>query len=123
MHTWHSGKAVYTLIKIGDMSAESSHGQAPVQNKLETKRVVMGNDTQAGETMVLVVPPGWWKRSETVDPEGHCLISETVTPAWVPEDHTFMSPKDLRWICGDADDLLQSFEAHVLPEGHELEFA
>lgn len=88
----------------------------------------MGDDIQAGETMILTVPPGWWKRSETLSPDGHCLISETVTPAWVPEDHAFMSLRDLESICGDTDDdnvkkLYNEFEPHVLPEGHKLEFA
>lgn len=119
IHTWHSGKAVYTLLKIPDTSA----GSDAYLKEPEIKRVVVGNNISAGETMVLVVPPGWWKRSATVSPEGHCLISETVTPGWVPDDHRFMAPKDLKAVCGEREDLLRELEPHVHPEGHELKFA
>ncbi|KAK9899953.1 hypothetical protein P389DRAFT_165050 [Cystobasidium minutum MCA 4210] len=123
VHTWHGGKAIYTLIKIADTSANGGmNGHGTQHQQPEIKRVVVGDDDKAGETRVLVVGPGWWKRSQTLSPDGHCLISETVTPGWVPEDHTFMSSKDLQELFRDQHDLLTEFEAHVLPEGHELEF-
>lgn len=118
---------MYTLIKISDdhrSAKPSTNGQNAQDSKPEIKRVVMGDDIQAGETMILTVPPGWWKRSETLSPDGHCLISETVTPAWVPDDHAFMSPGDLERICGGTDNELHKESVlHVLPEGHELDFA
>ena len=108
---------MYTLIKVLQSEEEYADTLEP-----QVKTVVMGDSLKAGETMVLVVPPGWWKRSETLSSTGHCLISETVTPAWVPEDHTFMSRNDLKRVCGHKPSLLHQLEPHVLPAGHKLEF-
>jgi predicted cupin superfamily sugar epimerase len=118
VHTWHSGRAVYTLIKVPDDRAQAG----TTDRQAEVKRVVMGDSLKDGETMILVVPPGWWKRSQTLSPDGHCLISETVTPAWVPEDHRFMTLENLKEAVRGEEDLLRMFSDNVLPKGHQLEF-
>lgn len=123
VHTWHSGKAAYTLIKVQDKASTAADSGSKSKQAPEVKRVVVGDDIDAGETMVLVVPPGWWKRSETLHPSSHALISETVTPGWTPEDHAFMSPKDLQSLFCDQQDIIDDFAPHVLPEGHQLDFA
>ena len=113
-HTWHSGKAVYTLIK----REKPADGALP-----ETKTVVLGSDASKGEQMQLIVPPGWWKRSELVDEDdGHCLITETVSPGWHPDEHEFMNEKHLNELFGERHDLLDSYSGDVLEEGHALEF-
>lgn len=124
VHTWHNGKAAYTLIKLQDeaTAGEGSGSGSKSKQAPEVKRIVVGDDIEAGETMVLVVPPGWWKRSETLHPSSHALISETVTPGWTPEDHAFMSPQDLQSIFYGQQDLIDEFAPHVLPEGHQLDF-
>lgn len=47
------------------------------------------------ETRQLIVPGGYYKRSELVDGDAFCLISEVVTPAWHPDDHQFLSEAGL----------------------------
>lgn len=114
-HTWHSGRAVYTLIKIPTSASPSG---AP-SDEVEIKTVVMGPDASRGEQMCLIVEGGWWKRSEVTDLEGdgHCLISECVMPAWCPEDHEWMTSKHLQELFGESrPDLVEEFKEHVLGE-------
>lgn len=75
----------------------------------------MGPNIEAGETMQLNVPGGWWKKSET---ESHCLISECVTPAWVPENHTWMKQEDLDELVkrrNSRENEVAAIREHLLP--------
>lgn len=87
-HVLHHGRAEYTLI---------TPGSPPT-----VERRVMGTDVRAGETRMLVVGTGIWKRSSllaadlvvqaTGDKEesAHCLITEVVVPGFDWEDHVYM---------------------------------
>lgn len=119
-HTWHSGRATYTLIKkAADASGAASKGKGKA-GEVEIKTIVMGPDASKGEQLCLVVEGGWWKRSEVLDlnGQGHCLISECVVPAWVPEDHEFMTRRHLEELFGeDKRDLVERYAEHVLDDG------
>ena len=107
-HIWHSGKAVYTLIKIP--SSKDSHEEA------EIKEIVMGPDIAKGEQMQLIVEKGWWKRSALAEGSEHCLITEIVCPAWHPEDHAFMTSKTLKDLFGDKQDMIGKYMDHTSDE-------
>lgn len=83
----------------------------------------LGPDLDNGEQMQLIVPEGWWKRSELVDKaDGYCLITETVCPGWHPDEHEFMHESHLKDLFGTRQDLIERFSSNVLPAGHALEF-
>ena len=87
-HVLHHGRAEYTLI---------TPGSPPT-----VERRVMGTDVSAGETRLLVVGTGIWKRSSllaadlavvaasTDEESTHCLITEVVVPGFDWEDHVYM---------------------------------
>ena len=78
---------------------------------------MLGSDIRNGEQMQLILEKGWWKRSELLDPNAHCLITETVCPAWHPDDHAFMTSKDLKTLFGDRHDMISKYADHTLDEG------
>lgn len=78
----------------------------------------MGPNVAEGEQMQLIVPRGWWKRSET---SSHCLISETVCPAWSPDEHAFLDRARLAEMFGkDHPQLVEQYAQHCLPEGLKI---
>ncbi|GAA5994336.1 Cff1p [Rhodotorula paludigena] len=91
-HTLHQGRARYTLVR------PTTDGSKP-----EIKHVVMGADSEKGETRQLVVEGGWWKASEVPEEdlkegkedETGCLISEVVVPGFSFDDHKFLTKKGL----------------------------
>lgn len=69
VHTLVRGRARYTLLRR-------------VGADTEVREVVLGLDTRAGETAMLIVQGGWWKASELIDGDKECLITETVFPGF-----------------------------------------
>jgi len=92
-HVLHHGRAEYTLIHPGN---------PPVVTK-----TVLGPNIEAGETRMLVVGTGIWKRSSLLDEDlkaakteeqkaaTNCLITEVVVPGFDWEDHQYMDRKAL----------------------------
>ncbi|KAF8191363.1 RmlC-like cupin domain-containing protein, partial [Pholiota molesta] len=87
-HVLHQGRAEYTLITPG--------------NPPTIEKKVMGTNAAAGETRMLVVGTGIWKRSSLLEEDlqkaraqneqeqVNCLITEVVVPGFDWEDHVYM---------------------------------
>ena len=96
-HVLHQGRAEYTLITPGKDGAPPTVTTA-----------VMGTNTAAGETRMLLVGTGVWKMSRLLsadlalakpgsaeaDKVG-CLITESVVPGFHWEDHKFLTREGL----------------------------
>ncbi|SJL06381.1 uncharacterized protein ARMOST_09717 [Armillaria ostoyae] len=90
-HVLHQGRAEYTLITP----------RPGVPPKIET--IIMGTNTDKGETRLLLVGSGVWKMSrllpEDVEDEekakAGCLITEVVVPGFHWEDHKFLTMDSL----------------------------
>ncbi|KAJ7584058.1 RmlC-like cupin domain-containing protein [Mycena floridula] len=92
-HVLHHGRAEYTLITPG--------------NPPQIEKKIMGTDSDAGETRLLVVGTGVWKSSRLLPEDLDaaktqeekdrclCLITEVVVPGFYWEDHKFMTRNDL----------------------------
>ncbi|KAF9472122.1 hypothetical protein BDN70DRAFT_844821 [Pholiota conissans] len=92
-HVLHQGRAEYTLITPG--------------NPPTIEKKIMGTNTAAGETRLLVVGTGIWKRSSLLDEDirrattpaqkdnVNCLITEVVVPGFDWEDHVYMYKEQL----------------------------
>ncbi|KAH9475930.1 hypothetical protein JR316_0011492 [Psilocybe cubensis] len=92
-HVWHQGRAEYTLITPG--------------NPPRIERKVIGPDASAGETRMLLVGTGVWKRSALLEVDMqaaeseeerekiNCLITEVVVPGFDWKDHRWMRREDL----------------------------
>lgn len=127
-HTWHGGRAKYTLIRIpashklgtGSNAAELAPKGAPVSTtatdngagSVDVREINVGASTD--DPMQLIVGKGWWKRSELVDENGYCLISETVMPGWHPNDHAFLSRSDLAELFPGNEAWVKANERHTL---------
>ena len=116
-HVLHQGRAEYTLITPGENGAPPTVSTA-----------VMGTNTAAGETRLLLVGTGVWKMSrllpedlalgtdaEKADKVG-CLITEVVVPGFHWEDHKFLTKQALHELFkgvegGEA--LIKKLEPHV----------
>ncbi|KAH7107790.1 RmlC-like cupin domain-containing protein [Auriculariales sp. MPI-PUGE-AT-0066] len=90
VHVLHHGRSLYTLIKPGPP------GAAPT-----IRKVVMGDNAQAGEVRQLVVGGDEWKMSEIPDidlrsgKDVGCLITEVVVPGFYWEDHEYLTQRGL----------------------------
>lgn len=91
-HVLHQGRAEYTLI----------HPTSPP--RIETK--IMGDNVVAGETRMLLVDTGVWKKSRILPDDIKaaqteeqkervgCLITEVVVPGFHWEDHKYLTMKE-----------------------------
>lgn len=70
MHYFHQGHA----LTVHTVSPDGTLGRA-----------VLGADLEAGEQLQVHVPGGHWKAFELTDGPWS-LISEVVTPGWIPDD-------------------------------------
>ncbi|KAL7006636.1 hypothetical protein EMMF5_003802 [Cystobasidiomycetes sp. EMM_F5] len=123
-----SRRAKYTLIRIpashklgtGSNAAELAPKGAPVSTtatdngagSVDVREINVGASTD--DPMQLIVGKGWWKRSELVDENGYCLISETVMPGWHPNDHAFLSRSDLAELFPGNEAWVKANERHTL---------
>ncbi|KAF9042909.1 RmlC-like cupin domain-containing protein [Panaeolus papilionaceus] len=113
-HVLHQGRAEYTLITPGNPP------------KIEKK--VMGTNLEVGETRMLFVGTGIWKRSTipekdmkaaTTDEEKdatNCLITEVVVPGFDWHDHEYMRVEDLKELFADQPNgkaLIEEFSQFV----------
>ncbi|PPQ99967.1 hypothetical protein CVT24_009546 [Panaeolus cyanescens] len=115
-HVLHQGRAEYTLITPGNPP------------KIEKK--VMGTNLEAGETRLLIVGTGIWKRStipeesmkrarmggEEEKDKTNCLITEVVVPGFDWKDHKYMKMVDLKQLFEDQPNgkaLIGEFSAFI----------
>ncbi|KJA15229.1 hypothetical protein HYPSUDRAFT_48543 [Hypholoma sublateritium FD-334 SS-4] len=111
-HVLHHGRAEYTLI---------TPGRPPT-----VARRVLGTDVRAGETRLLVVGTGVWKRSallaadlagdEEEEEHAQCLITEVVVPGFDWADHVYMDRAALEALFDGVDGgarLIEEFAAFV----------
>ncbi|KAF5346438.1 hypothetical protein D9757_014706 [Collybiopsis confluens] len=117
-HVLHQGRAQYTLIYP---PSESNPGPPRIE------RHIMGSNTSAGETRLLLVGTGVWKMSqllpdlgsESTEPDYGCLITEVVVPGFGWGDHAFLTRDGLIELFRDVEDrkegdeLVRQFEKHV----------
>ncbi|KAJ3512763.1 hypothetical protein NLJ89_g3330 [Agrocybe chaxingu] len=115
-HVLHQGRAEYTLIQPG--------------NPPTVQKEVMGTNLAAGESRLLVVGTGIWKRSQLLEEDmarakkgteekrerTNCLITEVVVPGFDWEDHNFMRREDLEELFGGevgGEDRIREFRKWV----------
>lgn len=113
-HVLHQGRAEYTLITPG--------------NPPTIEKKIIGANTAAGETRLLLVDTGVWKMSRIL-PEDlaaaktdeqrknvGCLITEVVVPGFHWEDHKFLTMGDLQDLLKDVPDsesIISDLSGHV----------
>jgi predicted cupin superfamily sugar epimerase len=109
-HTLHEGRAEYTLII-------PPHTVANPTDTPKVSRHIIGYNISAGETPLLIVESGIWKKSmllpqdlEQVEGDAeagagtYCLITEVVIPAFEWEDHKYMTMQDLEGLFSGAQE-------------------